>query len=73
MAIMIIEPAGGIRKPRVPTLATTPVDSFRLYPYLSISGTATDENVADVARLDVVMALKSVAPTTVARARPPGT
>src|SRR5512137_2322830 len=73
IAMMIMEPAGGIKKPSVPTLATTPVESFLLYPYLSISGIATDENVAEVARLDVVMALKSVAPTIVARARPPGT
>jgi hypothetical protein len=64
---------GGKITPRVPTEATIPVESCLLYPCLRISGTARLEKVAVVARVEPHMALKSVAPTTVVMARPPGT
>ncbi len=63
---------GGMRIPRVPTVATIPVESFLLYPYRSISGTATLAKVAAVAGEEPQMALKAVAPPTVAMASPPG-
>jgi hypothetical protein len=58
--------------PSVPTEATTPVESFLLYPARFISGIATLAKVAHVARVEPHIALKTVAPTTVVMASPPG-
>ena len=63
---------GGMRQPSVPTVATTPVDNLRSYPYRFISGIATLAKVAVVAVADPQIALKTLPPTTVAMARPPG-
>ena len=63
---------GGMSTPRVPTVATIPVDSFFEYPYFDISGTATLAKVAAVAATEPHIALKAVAPATVAMAKPPG-
>jgi hypothetical protein len=61
---------GGMSMPSVPTVATIPVESFLLYPYLSIMGTAILAKVAAVAGEDPQIALKAVAPPTVAMASP---
>jgi len=50
---------------RVPTVATVPPGEALSYPYLSISGTAMEANVAAVAAEEPQIALKAVAAVTV--------
>src|SRR4030042_7108414 len=69
---MISVTLGGMMTPGVPTVATIPEESLLSYPYRSISGIATPATVAAGAADEPQMALKAVAPMTVAVARPPG-
>ena len=69
---VVLGTLGGIMPPSVPTVATTPHESFLSYWYRSISGTAMVVKVAVVATAEPHTALKSVPATTVPIASPPG-
>jgi len=63
---------GGIRIPRLPPAATTPVASAGSYRYFFISGSATEAIVAAVALVDPQIAENPAQAPIVATASPPG-
>ncbi|OQC74179.1 MAG: hypothetical protein BWX45_00059 [Deltaproteobacteria bacterium ADurb.Bin002] len=63
---------GGIRIPRLPPAATTPVASAGSYWYFFISGSATEAMVAAVALVEPQTAEKPAQAPMVAMASPPG-
>ena len=63
---------GGMRIPRLPPAATTPVARAGSYRYFFISGRATEAIVAAVALVEPQMAEKPAQAPIVAMARPPG-